>query len=129
MELQKIPTSSPFGKIYGYSRAVRKGPFVYVSGTMAANEKGEKQGENSYEESVYILEIIKRALNEVGAALNDVVRTRVYITDISTVELVAKAHSEFFGTVQPAATLIQITSLISPGFTVEIEADAIVSDE
>lgn len=128
MDRLQIPTKSPYGEIYGFSRVVKKGPFIYVAGTMAANEKGEKQGETIYEETKYILEEIVRVLAEADAKPEDVVRTRIFTTDISATEEIAQAHREIFGEIKPAATLIGINGLVSPSFHIEIEADAVVDE-
>jgi len=126
MRRTNIKTDSPIGDFYGYSRAVKKGPFIFVSGTMAADENGKRIGEDGYSETKYILEKIKICLKEAGATLEDVVRTRVFLTNISHAEGVAKAHGEVFGEIKPASTLVEVKELIAPGFLVEIEADAIV---
>ncbi len=128
MHRVNILSDSPLGDFYGYSRAVRQGSFVHVSGTMAANEKGEKQGDNAYEETQYIIAKINTCLIEAGAKIEDVVRTRVYLTDITKAEEVARAHGEIFRDVKPASTLVAVSGLIAPGFTVEIEADVIIGE-
>ncbi len=125
---ENILTDSPLGDFYGYSRAVRKGPFVHVSGTMAANDKGERQGNDGYSETKYILAKIETCLHEAGATIEDVVQTRIFLTDISEAEGVAKAHGETFGSIKPASTLVEVKSLIAPGYLVEIEADAVVDE-
>jgi enamine deaminase RidA (YjgF/YER057c/UK114 family) len=129
MKRENILTDSPLGDFYGYSRAVRKGPFVSVSGTMAANEKGERQGDDGYSETKYILAKIEASLQDAGAKIEDVVRTRIFLTDISETEGVAKAHGEIFKDIKPASTLVEVKSLIAPGYLVEIEADAIIDEQ
>lgn len=111
----------------GYSRAIRHGKFVEVSGTVAVNHDGNLVGENSvYEQSVFVLHKIERALHEAGASLKDVIRTRAYITDISRYEEFAQAHNEFFDSVRPVATLVEVSSLIDKRMLIEIEASAII---
>jgi enamine deaminase RidA (YjgF/YER057c/UK114 family) len=113
--------------VHGYSRAVRVGNHVYVSGTTASDEPGMVIGEDDpYTQTVYIIEKINRALGEAGATLADVVRTRVFVTDISRWEEVARGHAKFFREIRPASTMVEITQLVDKRQLVEIEVDAII---
>ncbi len=112
----------------GYSRAVKIGSIIAVSGTTAIVD-GEVKGENDYYvQTKTILEKIRTALNEAGADMEDVIRTRIYVKDISNWEAVGKAHSEFFGKIRPASTMVEISALVDEKMLVEIEADAYTGD-
>ncbi|MEE8109147.1 MAG: RidA family protein [Gammaproteobacteria bacterium] len=115
--------------IVGYSRAVRVGNTIEVSGTTAIGEDGEVVGENdAYRQAQFILEKISSALNKAGGSMADVVRTRLYVTDTSFADQVGRAHLECFADIRPASTLVEISALIAPELLVEIEATAIVSE-
>ena len=128
MERKNISTGSPWERIAGYSRAVRMGPFVYVSGTTAFDENGDLVGEGDpYAQTVHILNTIEASLKQAGAAITDVVRTRVYVANFDDWREVSRAHAERFENIRPANTLIQAGALV-PGRLVEIEVDAVVSE-
>lgn len=124
---QNVRGTSPWETSVGYSRAVRVGNVVHVAGT-TATVNGEVVGVGDpYEQTHVILGIIQNALEEAGAALEDVVRTRIFVTDISRWQEVGRAHGEVFGHIRPAATMVQVAALIDPQHLVEIEAEAIIS--
>jgi len=124
---QNISSGTPWESVHGYSRAVRVGNNVYVSGTTASDEQGNVMGENDpYAQTVYIIEKISSALAEAGATLADVVRTRVFVTDISRWEDVARGHAKFFSEIRPASTMVEITQLVDKRQIVEIEVDAVI---
>lgn len=122
-----VPAASPWAPAVGYSRAVRVGDLIHVSGTAALMPDGGPPPPDPYAQARRCLEIILAALEELGAGPEDVVRTRVYITDVEHWEGVGKAHGEVFGEVRPASAMLVITGLLDPRFLVEIEADAVVS--
>ncbi len=130
MERQNIKGNSPYEPIVGFSRAVRVGPFVTVGGTVATGDDGTIVGGNDmYAQAVQTLKNIERALVAAGASLNDVVRTRMFITDGSRWQDVARAHGEVFSEIRPAATMLQVVAMVSPEMLVEIEADAMIASE
>jgi enamine deaminase RidA (YjgF/YER057c/UK114 family) len=115
--------------IIGYSRAVRVGNVIEVAGTTALDEAGNLVGaENPYEQTKYILTKIEKALKTAGATLNDIVRTRIFTTDISRWEEIGRAHGEFFKQIKPASTMVEVKSLINPAMLVEIEATVILQE-
>ncbi len=127
MERINHSTGSKWEPIIGYSRAVRTGPFVYVSGTTASGSDGNIVGiDDPYAQTRQILANISAALAAVGAGPEHVVRTRIYLTDISRWEDVGRAHGEVFGDIRPATAMVEVAKLISPEILVEIEADAYV---
>jgi enamine deaminase RidA (YjgF/YER057c/UK114 family) len=112
-------------QIVGYSRAVRVGTRIYVTGTTATDETGNIVGTNdAYAQTVQVIKNIERALRNLGANLEHVVRTRMFVTDISRWEEYGKAHGEFFREVMPATTMVEVSKLIDPAMLIEIEADA-----
>lgn len=124
---QNISSGTPWEALAGYSRAVRVGDQVFVAGTTASNQQGEIVGKGSpAAQTRYIFEKIERALNQAGANLKDVVRTRVYITDMSRWEEVAREHGRTFENIRPANTLLEVSALVTEDHLVEIEAFAII---
>ena len=114
--------------LVGYSRAVKVGNQIEISGTVASDENGHAVGrDDAYQQTVFILQKIEKVLKEAGASMKNVVRTRMFVTDISRFEEYAKAHGEFFSTIKPCTSMIEVKALVSKEFLIEIEATAIIS--
>ncbi len=126
---QRHSTNTKWEPLVGYSRAVRCGPHIWVTGTTATDEKGEVTGAgDAYAQAAQAIRNIVRALEALGAELRHVVRTRIYVTDISRWEEVGRAHAEFFASILPATTMVEVSGLIDERMLVEIEAEAFVED-
>ncbi|MCP2043272.1 RidA family protein [Pontibacter sp. HSC-36F09] len=126
MTRQNISSGAVWEDTIGYSRAVRVGSVVEVAGTTAMEGDQVLGIGDAYEQTRFILQKIEKALQEAGATMQQVVRTRIYVTDISQWEAVGRAHGEFFGDIKPASTMVQVSALIKPEQLVEIEATAII---
>ncbi len=126
---KRIPAGTQWGDIVGYSRAMRIGNMIEVAGTAAIDENGTVVGVNDpYAQTRFILTKIEKVLKQVGGTMKDVVRTRIFVTDISRWEEIGRAHGEFFKDIKPVTSMVEVKALISPEMIVEIEATAILSE-
>jgi enamine deaminase RidA (YjgF/YER057c/UK114 family) len=123
---KNISSGTDWEKLAAYSRAVRSGKFVFVSGTTAVDADSSVIGDNEYEQAVFIFKKILSAIEQAGGTKENIVRTRMFVTNIANWKLVTQAHREFFKGINPAATMVEVNKLIAPGLLVEIEADAII---
>lgn len=130
MERINYASGAKWEDIVGYSRAVKMGNIIEVTGTVAVDENNNLVGGNSaYEQTRFVIGKIEAVLQRAGASLKDVVRTRIFVTDISRWEEYGRAHGEFFGEIKPCTTMVEISRLISPDYLVEIEATAIIQNQ
>jgi enamine deaminase RidA (YjgF/YER057c/UK114 family) len=129
MKRASFSSAAPWEEIVGYSRAVRTGPFIAVTGCASVGPDGELVGEGDpYAQATRCIEVIREVLESAGAGLTDVVRTRMFVTNIDQWEDIGRAHTEAFGEIMPATTMVEVSRLIDPRMLVEIEADAVVTD-
>ena len=130
MKRTNLSSSRFWEEAVGYSRAVRKGPFIFITGTVAAGEDGQVISPgDAYRQARAILDEFGRILEQLGSGYDDVVRTRIYVTDMALWEEVGRAHREVLGEVKPATTMVQVSALARPEFLVEIELQAVVDEE
>lgn len=128
MEKQSVTSGAPWESKVGYCRAVRKGPFVEVAGTTAI-QNGELAGKgDAFLQTQIVIGIMKKAIEELGGKLEDVVRTRIFVTNIEDFEQVGKAHGQYFSDIKPACTLVEVSALVDPEMLVEMEMTAIISE-
>jgi enamine deaminase RidA (YjgF/YER057c/UK114 family) len=129
MKRTNFSSCAKWEDLVGYSRAVKMGNIIEVTGTVAVDENNQLVGENSaYDQTHYVLQKIEKVLIRAGASMKDVIRTRIYVTDISRWEEYGKAHGAFFSEIKPCTTMVEVKGLIDPSFLVEIEASAIITE-
>lgn len=128
MTRQRVDSGTEWEAFVGYSRAVRAGKQVHVSGTTPVDDEGEVVGDDPYEQTLAAFDIVSEALSEVDASIPDVVRTRMYVADIDEYEAIGRAHGEIFGDVRPASTMVEVSRLVDEDFDVEVEATAVLED-
>jgi enamine deaminase RidA (YjgF/YER057c/UK114 family) len=129
MERTNYSSGAKWEDIVGYSRAVKMGNIIEVTGTVAVDENSKLVGGNdAYEQTKFVIQKIEKVLQNAGASLKDVVRTRMFVTDISRWEEYGRAHGEFFSAIKPCTTMVEVSKLISPEYLIEIEATAIISE-
>jgi enamine deaminase RidA (YjgF/YER057c/UK114 family) len=129
MKRENVRGNSPYEPVVGYSRAVRVGNSVHVAGTTATGADGEIVGKGDpYAQAIQCFRNVEQALHEAGANFRDVVRTRMYVTDITRWEAVGRAHGQIFRDIRPAATMVEVSRLVDPDMLVEVEVDAVVGD-
>ena len=127
MERQNFSSGGPWEAVVGYSRAVRVGNFVFVAGTTSANPDGSIHGvDDAYAQAIRCFEVIGKALADAGTSMASIVRTRMFVTDITRWEEFGRAHGEVFGDIRPAATMVQVVGLIDPRLLIEVEVDAVI---
>ncbi|HMH32232.1 MAG TPA: RidA family protein [Puia sp.] len=127
MERKNFSSGAKWEEIVGYSRAVRIGNLIEVTGTVATDDQNQLVGkDNAYEQTKFIIGKIEKVLERAGGSLKDVIRTRMFVTDISRWEEYGKAHGEFFGSIRPCTSMIEVKGLIEPGYLIEIEATAVL---
>lgn len=130
MQRTNFSSGAKWEDIVGYSRAVKTGNIIEVSGTIAVNDNNELVGkDDAYLQTKFILEKIQKVLERAGASMNDVTRTRMYVTDIKKWEEFGKAHGEFFKNIKPATSMVEVSALIGPDYLVEIEATAVLNSQ
>lgn len=129
MPRRTVSSGTEWESAVGYSRATRVGDVIHVAGTTATDEEGTPIDGGPYEQTAHILDTITQTLDSAGASIEDVTRTRMFVTDIDDWEDIGRAHEEVFGEIQPAATMVEVQRLIDPQLCVEIEADAVVADD
>jgi enamine deaminase RidA (YjgF/YER057c/UK114 family) len=123
----RVKSGSPYEDLYGFSRGLRRGSRIEIAGTAPVPEPGQSVAQTAYDQMMRCGEIARAALQELGASVDDVVRTRMYITDVNEADEVGRAHNELFGAARPVATMVVVASLLNPAWKVEIEVEAVNS--